>query len=474
MLPKKLTLDALVEDVLNLIVSYCDVAGVVALSGTSKYLHRLASRKSVWLDLVWHLRRRGYINRQLDYEDLKSLPTQQLVGLVKRAVHGPQTWASMTSEPTPPAFSRATRRAVNIFRKLLRWDPPPLSPPISHYVVLHPEMQVPWYRDSTAKLLPGGTHVFVASLNRLDSLSVAEDRLIWRHSPLQFEHQTRISDHDVCLLEDERVVIAICQLTQTHSQPNFIEIFTLDLATNVANKELSSTIPGDLSSDCYCEVCGDIVAVRFRYSPTHLVTVLLINWRMASSIFLADDCLISLALAPGYLVMSFLDSLAGNQLAAIPLKAIIAWRPYGSDFPGPPPTKVAELATDTYDSIRLNIHSLLGPHRSLWVYESPLHPGRFKVWLHAILKGNLHNLGLCSYEFHENETGTQVSWRFIASSCFPEMIIGRGMSLWGHTHGTRFHRHRHNHGIFSPVHLSPLSGAITYSTDTELAILYYD
>jgi hypothetical protein len=95
-----------------------------------------------------------------------------------------------------------------------------------------------------------------------------------------------------------------------------------------------------------------------------------------------------------------------------------------------------------------------------------------------------------SFEFVKH--ATRVSWRFLSSTVMPAQIYPTTMSLSGHTLGRC--RGYDKIGIFPPlfvakdsaqrqivdfggsffVHMSSFSGALTYSTKTELVILYYD
>jgi hypothetical protein len=95
-----------------------------------------------------------------------------------------------------------------------------------------------------------------------------------------------------------------------------------------------------------------------------------------------------------------------------------------------------------------------------------------------------------SFEFVKH--ATRVSWRFLSSTVMPAWMYPTTMSLSGHTLGRC--RGYDKIGIFPPlsvakdsarrqivdfggslfVHMSSFSGALTYSTETDLVILYYD
>jgi hypothetical protein len=137
---------------------------------------------------------------------------------------------------------------------------------------------------------------------------------------------------------------------------------------------------------------------------------------------------------------------------------------------------------DTFSLTREPYHT---PLRSIWVYECPFERGRFTVWLHGFANSVP---AVLSFEFVKH--ATRVSWRFLSSTAMPAQIYPSTMSLSGHTYG--YCAGYVKDGIFAPfpvskgsaqrqivdfgfsAHMSSFSGALTYLTNTELVILYYD
>ncbi|KAK7062245.1 hypothetical protein R3P38DRAFT_2834249 [Favolaschia claudopus] len=499
--PVKIAFNALVEDVMILILAYCDMADVVAFSGTSKYFHRVAFTGSIWRSLVSQLCQRGYIDLRPNAEDLTKLSTEQLVDLVKRVAHGPKAWGSVQSKPSN---SRTIRRAKNLFRKMARQLPVPKAPsqpsepPVSWRSVLHPEIAPGLHWDNFAKLLPGGKYVLFKNQSCLECWSVAEDKPIWIQSPpASTRYALPIVEFDASFLEDGRLVIVICTLEKLDTLPNSIQVFTLDPKNGISNLELFEFLPDSLT-ECCCTVCGDIVAVHFDSASPR--SVLIINWRKASRTIITNESLMTLVLIPDYLVLSLHDRPGQHRLAAIPLCTLefVRWRLNDSDTLDSP-MKVAAFHIGAHNSIVVKgYRSAFG---SLWAYECPLRRGHFKVWFHTWLQDRQNDYSICSYElFIEKSSPHQtglVSWRPLSSHRLPDVVYGSGMSLWGHTLGSRAHGYRAGPELFSAVpmdkqsrchqiltvnypnlvrevHLSPFSGAITYSTHAELVILHYE
>ncbi|KAF7352318.1 hypothetical protein MVEN_01195500 [Mycena venus] len=489
---RKLGLQDLVEDVLILILTECDVADAVALSATSKFLHNLAFTTTVWYHLVTKLAHRGFIDSGPDDGFLKDLSTNQLIDLVKRTLRGPRSWSETYLEPS--ATEKTIRRAANLFRRFVR--KPPLQPPLqfplasvplveSRRIILHPEITglgiLYWQNKSI--LLPGGKFVLFNNAGRLECWSVFEDRFVWKHNPSV--DNASVLEFSAELVEDDQAVILTCQRTWAPSRKNFVEIWTLDLKTGASNLELVSRVPDSNSYSPYndCALCGEIAAV-FMLSDD----VLLINWRTNSRVMVLDDrSPITITLVPGYLVLSMPDSRTGSEyrLAVSPYGSITSWEP--NDAQEEPSTRitVANFSVDGRDSIALPGYIT---RRCLWASESPLQRGRFKVWLQVN-----HSTTLRSYEFVKQDTGTGVSWRFLSSILMPDNFDHpKGITFSGHVLGSC--TSHFGLEVFPPVpanknsprrtvdsltrsdyvYLSPFSGTLTYSTEKELVVVYYD
>ncbi|KAJ7887599.1 hypothetical protein B0H14DRAFT_3721333 [Mycena olivaceomarginata] len=462
----KLGLRDLVQDVLILILVECEVPGVLAVSRTNKYFRRIALTKALWYSLVSRLVQRGFIDSRPDDGYFRDLSTEQLIGLT------------------------AVRRAVNRFSKFIR--KPPLgglaSAPLveSRRIVLHPEIDTApvglshWYINRS-KLLPSGKYVLFQNSGRVECWSVFEDRHIWTHTP-SMDH-TLVHDFAVDILENGLAIILTGQRTQPQLKYCF-EITSLNLQTGVSDLELVSRLPERSLDFLYvdCMVCGDVAAVHLRAHNQ----VLLLNWRTSSRVVVSGHES-EIALVPGHLVVLTRTGTRGEHRVALsPFASFACWEPNDSvEQPSTPVVPVADLPF-LPDTISLTCKLYYTWARSIWAYESPFQQGRFTLWLHALVNGAPT---LLSYQFLQHDTG--VSWRFVESTPMPDRIDRTAMSLSGHTLGCC--GHYADYRIMAPfpvskssarghivdfgspsTHLSPFSGALTFLTPTELAVVYYD
>ncbi|KAJ7696100.1 hypothetical protein B0H17DRAFT_1198406 [Mycena rosella] len=323
-------LQNLVEDVLILILTHCDILSVVAIGATSKYFHHLAFTRNVWLALVKTLVQRRFIDRRPDDENLRDLSTEQLVDKVKRILRGPTTW-SPTTYPRPPSrgfrpvLPRPLRKGVEWAKRLLRkssaLEPtsnPPPAPVESRRIILHPDIAIgpgilTW--ENEPKLLPGGKYVLFQNWGTLECWNVFEDKLVWKHA-CSMDHATVLVFAGE-LTDDDQLVILTCQRTWEDPRKNFIEFTSLDLQTGFSSLILISRFPNSQHDNPYngCAVCGDIAAVEIGGQVT------LINWRTSSYVVIltrSSRHISQIALATNCLVLTLIGPRGELQLAAVP------------------------------------------------------------------------------------------------------------------------------------------------------------
>ncbi|KAJ7368880.1 hypothetical protein DFH08DRAFT_983431 [Mycena albidolilacea] len=385
----------------------------------------------------------------------KNLYTEQLINLVKRMLRGPKAWGETPSQSEHHAAPRAkqtvVRRAVNKLRKFIR---KPLwaidEDPDGSWVYNRP------------KLLPGGKYVlFQNSGCVVECWSVFEDRRIWTHVP-SMDH-TVVDDFEVDMMEDDIAIILTCQ--RTDPGQHFIEITTLNLKTEISDLKLLSRLP------------------QYFYSCLCVITKCSSSTGEQAS---AYDCQIA-PVPDRLLVLTRTGTRGENRVALSPFALFECWEPNDSmEQPLTPVVPVADLPflPDTFSLTCEPSHAWL---RSIWGYESPFERGRFTVWLHDWVNAEP---ALLNFQFVKH--ATRVSWRFLSSTVMLAPMYPTTMSLSGHTLG--YCRGYDDFGIFPPfpvnkgsarhqivdlggsysVHMSSFSGALTYSTATEVVIIYYD
>lgn len=220
--------------------------------------------------------------------------------------------------------------------------------------------------------------------------------------------------------------------------------------------------------------------------------VLLINWRTSSSLLISTDNphYPRMALVPGHLVLTLLGPRGGHKLGVSPLAALPSWEHV--DGVNPPSTHImaSSLSTSASETFVMNGQSgnpVATTRTSLWVYENPTARGRYRVWLHL----SNRTAALVGYDFFVR--GSRVYWLRLLCTRTASNTLPIGVSFSGHIVGRQV-----NSGktvVLPPVlldgeeeapqktlklpghrtyiHLSPYSGALTYSTEKSLVIVYH-
>ncbi|KAJ7020346.1 hypothetical protein C8F04DRAFT_1242057 [Mycena alexandri] len=478
---------SLVDDLVLLILDFCDVAAIIAMSETNKAFNRLASSKSVWLTAVTRVVRRGFVHRE-EGEVLSELSLEQLVDKARRAVRGPQTWA------------------------LDRLGPAVVSREIS----LPIEQGAP-RTCLEVKLLPGGEYLFHNHWD-LDCWNIPERKIIWTYK---------------CCVENARVTTLAAQLTDTPDQAvvmacqrivndldvnrNCVEILTLNLKTGTSQSMLVARVPRGWGTSPYehPQICGDFAAVALT------TNVVLFNWREGTYVTVdnpeSSHHFRRIALAPGYaiLVLSLpehenegggenIDTLVLSPLTVLP------WAPVD---PVNPPKNV------TGASDLLRVHSYALPRREeptydgipqphtnvahiyISVHEHPLRNDLFRLWIHIAhpaillrydldLRGSHPTLQLHSTTNTARDWGVHRCGASFAGHTLTVLQSGRtSISPGGHYltvlqaetlklmppgaqrledgRGIELHGHR---GFLD---MSAYGGALSYLTDDSLRVRYY-
>ncbi|KAJ7114476.1 hypothetical protein C8R44DRAFT_984433, partial [Mycena epipterygia] len=121
------------EDVMYCVLHLCDTSSMICISRTTKYLHYLAFSPTVWIPLVADLRHRGFVD-PFSARDIRSMPTQSLVAVVKRLVVGPNARSPSPSPSRARSFSGILHK---LWKSQKRRAPHALQAPGLAHVVLH-------------------------------------------------------------------------------------------------------------------------------------------------------------------------------------------------------------------------------------------------------------------------------------------------------------------------------------------------
>ncbi|KAJ7462031.1 hypothetical protein FB451DRAFT_477417 [Mycena latifolia] len=463
----------LVEDVIILILGFCDVSSVLAFGQSSKYFHQLASSKNVWLSLTTDLVCQRFIDIRPG-EILSDLSTEELVDRIRRTTLGPQTWAL------------DYRSAPVVSRKIILPFPSP---------------NTAW---GAAILLPGGKYVFFLHAT-LDCWSVAEERVIWtlrsrvQSAPSAFLRRFTVQTTDV----PDQVVILSCYRVgvAADSRKNFVEVTTLDLNSRTSHSLLVMRVPDTSDDTPYAQptICGDVAAVTVR------TEVILINWRTGSCVmiqihgkkYMGFNQFCRLALAPRYAVLVLPlppgPSEEHEERAVVISLSELPWAPVDAAHT-PSRGIIDALELSPVSDERIPFDGQIWTYNlQLAVHESPVQRGLFRVWIHLAGNG-----GVSLFSFTLDLRGETPDWRHRATMLArdPQVRVAYwGVPFSGHTvewtetsgqllavvppvsvvDDDEVHKpvelDGQNHGN---GHVSAYTGALTYSTRNSLFVLYYD
>ncbi|KAJ7912314.1 hypothetical protein B0H13DRAFT_1874989 [Mycena leptocephala] len=90
------------DDVLAHILTFCDPATLITISGVSYRMRALALTKQLWIFLIENLIRKCLIEVHPSF-DPEQLSTVELIKIIKKIVTGPQNWALPSPSPTVSA-----------------------------------------------------------------------------------------------------------------------------------------------------------------------------------------------------------------------------------------------------------------------------------------------------------------------------------------------------------------------------------
>ncbi|KAF7313935.1 F-box domain-containing protein [Mycena chlorophos] len=386
------------------ILRLSDVATILRVSETCRFLHNVVFDKSCWIDVVRDLQRRGIID---DPERVHEFSAEDLVQLVRRASLGPPSWIpSINPEPKGHSTLKSTQSTV------------PVPDPSAYWL--------------SAKLLPGGRHILINSGGELSCNNVAEGACIWRYKSLLPGNPSEIRVLEFHFAnevgESGQHTILIC-LEGEHG--DYVDVVELDVAMGSHRVLLSARVPvsDTMSNGILCNpvVCGTLAAVGI-HPDRSLYLIVDLAQQLAFILEFQFDCrdderdpdnaqqLFLLDLAPGYIVVRA-RSLSGTEEHLHIISAEIAFRRYGRELPplnaripyaktskyynvaqlGSNEFKEAILITqvitetslpDSYECNRVMqyIENTLGPdaaaYGALRVFADPLRDDVFRIWVY--------------------------------------------------------------------------------------------
>ncbi|KAJ6487758.1 hypothetical protein C8R45DRAFT_994239 [Mycena sanguinolenta] len=371
------------EDVLRTVLSLCDIYAVVCVSGTNKYFYHLCTEKSVWVDLVDNLRRRGFVDR-LSLSDIQSCSQEGLVGLVKGLLAGPLNWNKAESE-LPILVQTPTKYTIH----------PRITP-------------------TNATFLGGGEHILCYSVNTqtLECWSVRYDKLVWAY--VKKKPPSKVREFDAEVINGGANII-VCEMDES-GPTSQLEIVNLDFATGTSTSLLVCQCP---LGSCFIrpKICGDIVFVGFQAGSS--ITSRLINWKtqvhleLASSKTLPAWQFVVIPIRNYTFVLCTPFSNSKTEITILCNSALSShWRDMAA-HPTPDIVYFADLEFILHQKIAFP-NEPLSDHwwtHALHAYESPLEEGTYRIWF-VIITNEAWGLLLCSFHLSLPKPGNnRITWR---------------------------------------------------------------
>ncbi|KAJ7050804.1 hypothetical protein C8F01DRAFT_1377377 [Mycena amicta] len=376
------------SDVVLLILAFCDVASVLAVSQTCKRLHTLVFEKSVWISLCRDLQHRQMLDCVLTPElSGPSLTTTELIGLIKRIVSGPDSWK--------------TGRAPTIQREITL----PLQAQAQGSRTSH------GYSRDEVQLLPDGRHLLFNQSGTLTCWDVVSQNRIWKHVPSADPARSFVVH--VAAAKVSRDVLRI--LAANHvvasgggDSSNYVEIIELDLQTGIDRLLLVTRIWGKSPVDPFesgvISGTGPVAAISFTTYYSTSGAIFFDFTSVDEPKVLQIQCY---AYAVGLTERHIYVGCDQKSESNIQSNKKSRWASLRvlrfdvlADFCGP---AYPALGSETPRSILLDhlpgIAALnLGPLpvRAISVLASPLRDHHYRVWIHTLTGVNLDGPGSTS------------------------------------------------------------------------------
>ncbi|KAJ6465020.1 hypothetical protein C8R45DRAFT_1174387 [Mycena sanguinolenta] len=366
-----LLLSDLAPDVIFSIFACCDISSVVSISQTCRYLHDLAFDKSVWLGLLDNLRRKSILDRCCS---LETLSTDEMIGLVRHIITGPQTWSPLDPEGVAE---------------------------VSREITLHP---TPSEDEYVAELLPSGRYVLFTDWTALGCWSVADDELVWRHTPAIDSEHFGIEAFAAEEMEGSAVIMVCVRTHPPNGDPiNYVEMIDVDFRTGAHSRLLAARAPGPAFGIRFARpvLRGELAAVELGQD-----TFMVVNWR-TQSYFILQHQNLPIALLPHHIMlMTDSNSLARQQIHLIANETLhVYWAPtirVGLEGPA----EFCPVSAEDIPKLAIFEHADEQSGDEMYVYENPIQDGDYRVWIRGA--SDAANLSCYSLSI---PTNGQPGWR---------------------------------------------------------------
>ncbi|KAF8062432.1 hypothetical protein FPV67DRAFT_1672904 [Lyophyllum atratum] len=476
----------LVDDNFVSILCFCDIYHVLVVSQTCKRLRSLALSRHVWLAQLYDLNARLFVDVPPG-QSLDALSTEELISRAKLAVQGPRSWAPHN-------------------------DTPPI---ISHKLVLEHNCSTPdLYCENTAQLLPGGRFVLYQRRDMLECWSLSRKEILWTYKPpYPFKWLAPlIAD----MVDDGQAVVMLIpvQKQSETGHKDFLDVLRLDLITGMSELLVHHHVH---HTDYYspfdrCKIQGDFIVAS---EPPVQSSLILLRISTASYMRLKlpgnGNCCASyngaadVALVSGHLLVAQAGCVKdGLKIHAWNLEALF------DDSGTSPSQNLESTLPPPHISQTINIPISSRALVYLSTFESPIRDDSTAAWLFMTspFLGTAQESSAISFQIsHPGKTFRLPTLKSTSILNFKSRCFDQGgsssISYAGYAEvRTTVPLGRHmmqqngdlpgRHVIYSlregfprsgyldlpdwqiTPHTSAYSGALTYATDKEIVVAYYE
>ncbi|KAJ7240529.1 hypothetical protein C8J57DRAFT_1727082 [Mycena rebaudengoi] len=343
-----MTLFDLAEDILHLILQFCDVYTVVSTTQVSKHFRGIALAKHLWIHLIEDLAARRLFDLPHD-RSLQDHTTAELIEEVKKLVIGPRTWSRRSR--TPPTILRHIK------------------------ISLHSDLIT-----IGLELLPGGKYLAAINDTCIELWHVATCTLIWCLSVRWLRYNFELLDY---------ADTALCAFAALES-PGTVKVLSVDLSSGESTEVFAIDIPdGTLLADTLVLCDGFLLCPLFNVeNPISL----LVHWHENQAVVLRGLGLPptppyfwehSMKLLTGHIVFTGSNAPHSNRVHVCALVSLSGmWQPATS-------AQLLEASIDLCDvpAVATQEFPFSGFYRAMMMlYKSPLHHDAYKLIIYRIVE----------------------------------------------------------------------------------------
>ncbi|KAJ7240522.1 hypothetical protein C8J57DRAFT_1727076 [Mycena rebaudengoi] len=344
----------LAEDILHLILQFCDVYTVVSTTQVNKRFRAIALAKHLWIYLIEDLVARRLFDLPHD-RSLQDHTTAELIEEVKKLVIGPRTWSRRRSR-TPPTVLR------------------------------HNDIKIPSPHSDLLiglELLPGGKYLAAIHDTRIELWHVTTRAVIWCLQVRQLLYTFE-------LLEYADTALFAFGIFES---PETVKVLSIDLNSGESTEVFAIDLPdGTLLADGPMLCDGFLLCRLFDVAPRLDPIFLLVHWHENQAVVLRDlppirryRWVTIMILFPGHIVFTHSDPLHNNHIH-VTVCALISfsgmWQPATS-------ARLLEASIDLRDVPAVATQELPFSdfiHAMMRLYKSPLRHDVYKLIVYHIVE----------------------------------------------------------------------------------------